>query len=52
MGRTRSPTSNPDLQRLPEAISGASVRVFACLGGDDIGGALGALQVGDATATA
>jgi dihydropteroate synthase len=52
MGRTRSPTSNPDLQRLPEAISGASVRVFACLGGDDLGGELGALQVGDATATA
>jgi dihydropteroate synthase len=52
MGSARSPTLNPDLQRLSEAISGASVRVFACLGGDDLASELGALQVGEATATA
>jgi dihydropteroate synthase len=52
MGSARSPISNPDLHGLPEAISGASVRVFACLGGDDLASELGALQVGEATATA
>src|SRR5262249_8406436 len=52
MGSARSSTANPALPRLPEAISGASVRVFACLGGDDLASELGALQVSEAAATA
>jgi dihydropteroate synthase len=51
MGRVRSPTTNPDPQSLPEAVSGASVKVFACLGGNDLAGELAALQGGDAAVT-